>query len=494
MKPIHLIIIALTAMTLTVPGQNTINQYEYWFDENFSARTAVNVTPVSPFQVTTGIPTTGLPEGLHSFHIRFRDNNAKFSSAWSQYFHKVTAVIPSGANVVAYEYWYDNNFEGKVTQTLTPQGTVQVIAGIPAVSLSNGSHAFHIRFKDDQNTWTSVLSQFFLKIQAGSSPDKNIIAYEYWFDNNHAGKTFQTVTPQSGIQLITNIQASSLTNGLHLFHARFKDDRDAWSSAQSYFFQKISNPGVISNKIYGYRYWFDSDLASVHLVPVAPPQTPYLLIDSAIIPMIPDGDHTISFQFKDSVGRWSGAVTDTFNFTGPMVNRSISSHTIINGENSCIDALQTLTVGGNGTGFIVQGGGIANMVAGLKIKFLPNTKVQPGGSLHAYISPGSPYCLSPSPAPELKEDVNPETVLNKNPSMVIYPNPTNGNFTVQLNGIQEYSTAMLKIYTTMGLQILESTIRNGRSVNISLINYSPGIYLVKIFHHNEIFIGKVIRQ
>ncbi len=569
MKPIHLIILALTAMTLTVPGQNTINQYEYWFDGNFPARTVVNVTPVSPLQIATGIPTTGLSEGLHSSHIRYRDNNAKFSSACSQYFHKVPAVIPGGSNVVAYEYWFDNDFGGKVTQQLTPQGTVQVTAGIPAVSLSGGSHAFHIRFKDDhniwtsvlsqffykiplspvtnknviayeywfdnnyagkvsqsitpqqatqvvlaipsislaegmhsfhirfkddQNTWSSALSQFFLKIPTGSSNDKNIIAYEYWFDNNHAGKTFQSITPQSGIQLITNIQASSLTNGLHLFHIRFKDDRNSWSSAQSHFFQKISNPGVISNKIYGYRYWFDSDMALMHSVPVAPPQTPYHLIDSAIIPMIPDGNHTISFQFKDSVGRWSSAITDTFNFTGPIVNRSISSHTIVNGENSCIDALQTLTVGGNGSGFVVQGGGIANMVAGLNIKFLPNTKVQPGGYLHGYISPGSPYCLSPSPAPELKEDANPETVLNKNPSMVIYPNPTNGNFTVQFTGKQEFSTAIIKIYTMMGLQILESTIRNGTSMNISLINQSPGIYLVKVVHQNQIFIGKVIRQ
>jgi len=242
---------------------------------------------------------------------------------------------------------------GKVIQPLTPLGTVHVIAGIPAVSLSDGSHAFHIRFKDDQNTWSSAMSQFFLKIPTGSSPDNNIIAYEYWFDTNHAGKTFQTVAPQSCIQLITNIQASSLTNGLHLFHIRFKDDRNSWSSV----------------------------------------------------------------------------IKDTFNFTGPMVNRSISSHTVINGENTCIDALQILTVGGNGTGFIVQGGGIVNMVAGLKINFLPNTIVQPGGYLHAYISPGSPYCLPPSSEPEFKEDATPEVVLTKNSALVIYPNPTNGIFT-----------------------------------------------------------------
>lgn len=494
MKPIPLIIFALMiAMTLSVPGQNTINRYEYWFDDNFSGRVVVDVTPVSPFQVATGIPTTGLSVGLHSFHIRFRDNNKKFSSVCSQYFHKVPAIIPGGTHVVAYEYWYDNDIGGKVIQPLTLQGTVQVIAGIPAAALSDGTHAFHIRFKDDHNNWSSLMSQFFLKVTGGSSADKHIVAYEYWFDNNPAGKIYQAVPPQSGIQLITDIQASTLTNGLHLVHIRFKDELNEWSGLQSHFFQKLT-AGVISNKIYGYRYWFDSDLATLHMTPLTPPQTPYLLADSTVIPMIPDGNHTISFQFIDSTGIWSSAITDTFTFAGPIVNRTVSPHTIFNGESSCIDALETLTVGGNGTGFTVQAGGMVNLIAGLKLRLLPNTTVQQGGYLHGYLSPGSPYCLPPSSAPELKEASDPGKIVNVNASMVIYPNPTSGQFSVRLNCLQENSVATVKIYSAIGLQIYESTARNGRWSNISLSQYSPGIYLVQVIQGNEIFTGKVIRQ
>ncbi len=569
MKPIHLLFFALmTAMTLTVPGQNTIDRYEYWFDENFAGRTVVDVAPVSPLQVATGIPTAGLPAGLHAFHIRFRDANAKFSHACSQYFHKVPAILPGGAHVVAYEYWFDNNTAGKVTQVLTPQGTVQVVAGIPAVSLTDGVHAFHIRFKDDQNAWTGMLSQFFckqsvspvtgrnvvayeywfdnnytakitqtitpqnqveviaaisatsmdegmhalhirfkddqnswsglmsqffLKTQSGSTPEKHIIAYEYWFDNNLAGKTYQAVPPQSGLQLITDIQASTLTNGLHLIHIRFLDDMNAWSSEQSHFFQKIT-AGVISNKIYGYRYWFDSDLATLHPAPVTPPQSPCVIVDSVIIPMIPTGNHTISFQFWDSTGRWSSAVTDTFHFVGPIVNRTVSSYTIGNGETSCVDALEMLTVGGSGTGFTVQGGGAANLVAGLKIRFLPNTTVHPGGYLHGHISPSSPYCLPPSTAPVLKEVTSTAPVDAGNISMVIYPNPTNDQFTVRLTGMPGHTAATLKIFTAMGVQIHESTVVNGRWPNISLSQCGPGIYLVQVVQGSGIFTGKVIKQ
>lgn len=494
MKPIPLIIFALMmAMTLSVTGQNTINLYEYWFDDNFSGRTVVDVTSVSTLQVVTGIPTTGLSDGLHSFHIRVRDNNAKFSAVCSQYFHKVPAIIQGGTHMVAYEYWYDNDIGGKVTQPFTPQGTVQVIAGIPAVALSDGLHTFHIRFKDDQHNWNSLMSQFFIKVTGGSSPDKHIVAYEYWFDNNPAGKIFQGIPPQSGMQLVTDIQASSLTNGLHLVHIRFKDDLNEWSSAQSHFFQKIT-AGVISNKIYGYRYWFDTDLATLHMAPSTPPQTPYLLADSAIIPMIPDGNHTISFQFRDSTGIWSSAITDTFNFAGPIVNRTVSPYTIFSGESSCIDALEILTVGGNGTGFTVQAGAMANLIAGLKIRLLPNTTVQPGSYLHGYLSPGSPYCLPPSSAPELEEASDRGTIVTGNASMVIYPNPTSGQFSVRLTCLQENSVATIKIFSAIGLKIYESTARNGRWSNISLSQYSPGIYLVQVIQDNEIFTGKVIRQ
>ena len=45
--------------------------------------------------------------------------------------------------------------------------------------------------------------------------------YEYWFDNNYAGKVLQTVTAQSQVQLLTAIDGNSLANGLHVFHVKF---------------------------------------------------------------------------------------------------------------------------------------------------------------------------------------------------------------------------------------------------------------------------------
>jgi hypothetical protein len=134
------------------------------------------------------------------------------------------------------------------------------------------------------------------------------------------------------------------------------------------------------------------------------------------------------------------------------------------------------------------------MVAGQKIYYIPNTVVHSGGYLSGFISPGSPYCLDPAMPSVLKEQValvqeSPEKAFIK-----IYPNPTSGNFTLQLSGDSQNAIAKVQVYDLTGLQIFETEIRSAISLEISLINHCPGIYLVKMIWDNQIFTGKVIRQ
>ncbi|MDO9254670.1 MAG: T9SS type A sorting domain-containing protein [Bacteroidales bacterium] len=312
MKRHYLILIALASINLTIEAQNNINRYEFWFDNNFEGRTSVGITPLTTFQLVSNIPTIGLNEGMHSFHIRFKDKSAIYSQPLSQFFLKIPASSVTNRKIIAYEYWYDNNYAGKVTQSVIPQSTANMIDGISAVALGDGLHSFNIRFKDDQHMWSSVQSQFFHKIATGTTANKNIVAYEYWYDNNYAGRVTQTLAPQTSLQLVTNISASTLSEGLHLFHIRFKDDRKTWSSVQSQFFQKISNSGTLTNQLLVYRYWFDGNITSLRNVNISPPSNSSQLTATISTPILSTGDHTINFQFKDIAGRWSCATADTF--------------------------------------------------------------------------------------------------------------------------------------------------------------------------------------
>ena len=75
MKRISFFILTTFIFAIGLFAQNKINQYEYWFDTNFSGRTITSIAPVQNYQLNTAIQTTGLSTGLHTFHVRFKDEN-----------------------------------------------------------------------------------------------------------------------------------------------------------------------------------------------------------------------------------------------------------------------------------------------------------------------------------------------------------------------------------------------------------------------------------
>ncbi len=420
MKSIAIYLLITFAITIKLFGQNKINQYEYWFDTDFNSRVITFVAPVQNYQLNTAIQTTGLTTGLHTLHVRFKDENNKYSSTASSFFLKtnntatatnvmsayeywydgnyathVTGILPATQTVnfnqvlsttglttglhtvhfrfiddtgkwssvlsqffvkqnntgtpgavqlTYYQYWFDGNYSSSITTAMSGTQTEQLINNINAAALTNGLHTFHIRFKDNKEQWSSVLSQFFLKQgTTPSTPAPELIEYEYWFDSNYSA---HINSPMSGNQyetVLTGLDASSLTNGLHTLHIRFKDGSSKWSSVLSHFFVKTVATSVSNNLITAYRYWFDLNDAAMVTIPVAAQQQ--LNLNSSIsMVQIPKGTHTVHFQFKDTLGMWSSVTNDTlFKNSLPIAQFSANDSTFcdngtVNFDNLSIDA------------------------------------------------------------------------------------------------------------------------------------------------------------
>ena len=205
-------------------SQNTINQYEYWYDGNYTDKTTIAVSPESTLDLNQLISTTSLPFGLHIFNIRFKDSNGLYSAVNSQHFYKPLAALGATNKIVAYEYWFDNNYVGKISQATSPQTSLQLINDISTSNLLSGLHIFNIRFKDESGQWSAATSQHFYKPNFIFGTN-NITAYEYWFDNNYIKKTAQTAAPQNPLEIVSDINTDSLNSGLHIFNIRFKDER-----------------------------------------------------------------------------------------------------------------------------------------------------------------------------------------------------------------------------------------------------------------------------
>ena len=192
---------------------------------------------------------------------------------------------------------------------------------------------------------------------------------------------------------------------------------------------------------------------------------------------------------------------DTVNVTVTQVNPLVDilplkNITIPAGQFSCYNALQTITVAGDGTTFIVENGGNAQMVAGHKITLLPGTKGNHGSYLHAYISRNGAYCCNYIPPVKAASDVASiiDLLVVDKSFFKVYPNPTSGTFTLELNGIKDGSKVSVEIYGILGERILKSDLYGSKQHVFDLSAKQHGIYLIRVMSGDETGMTKIIKQ
>jgi PKD repeat protein len=292
---------------------NNLVAYEYWFDNDYTSVQTVNTPVQEQVNINELITTPSLTSGIHTFNIRFKDEAGLWSSVVSQFFYKIPESISSTTNnLVAYEYWFDNDYTSVQTVNTPVQEQVNINELITTPSLTSGIHTFNIRFKDEAGLWSSVVSQFFYKIpETISSTTNNLVAYEYWFDNDYASAQTVNTPVQEQVNINELIQTSVLNNGIHTFNIRFKDEGELWSSVVSQFFYKVPEIDATNNLITAYRYWLNDDFSEATFVQLITPVNQLNINENLDFTMIPKDTYTIHFQFKDSLGLWSSVTTDT---------------------------------------------------------------------------------------------------------------------------------------------------------------------------------------
>ncbi len=182
---------------------------------------------------------------------------------------------------------------------------------ISTSGLKEGINILNFRSFDNSGKYSGILSHFFYKtLQLENNPGPEIVAYEYWLDNDYANAVLVNTPVQQQVNINELISMSSLNNGVHNFNIRFKDNADLWSSILSQFFYKTPGQIVTQNMITGYRYWFDNDFANAVNLSLIPGQQ-INLVDKLDLTQLSKGSHEINFQFKDTFGKWSVVVVDT---------------------------------------------------------------------------------------------------------------------------------------------------------------------------------------
>jgi hypothetical protein len=459
-------------------GQNNVAGYEYWFDNNYSGKVHTVVAPVPQLTVNSNVATSGLESGIHTLNIRSWDSNGLFSSTLSGFFYKVPNQAIFDRKIVAYEYWFDNDYANKVSQTATNQETFSLNTTVVPSALASGIHTFNIRFKDNTGFSSSTLSSFFYKVPEQATFDRKIVAYEYWLDNDYANKVSQNATNQETFSLNTTVVPSALASGIHTFNIRFKDNTGLSSSTLSSFFYKVPEQATFDRKIVAYEYWFDNDYANKVSQNATNLET-FTLNESIVPNLLANGIHTFSIRFKDNTGFSSSALSSFFykNQNGISILKNIVAYEYWFNDDYTNVTSKSITpseIANINTFVIPESAGLG---AG---NHLMNIRFKDDSGLWSSIATDE-FGLTPLGI----ED------RSKLENVVLYPNPTNKMITIDL--ATNYEDIKLVLYDMYGRLLKQQSFENTKSFEFEL-NEAAGVYLINITSNNKQASFRVIKK
>ena len=241
MKKILNIIVCLL-LSLSVFAQNNLIEYEYWINDNYSAKYSQTITPTETFRLQTTIPCQNLETGIHTLNVRFKGRNDTiqyWSSVVSSHFYKMPELAEN--KIVAYEYWLDDQYSNRTQETVTASSTIHLSQSIEFENLETGIHAFHIRFKDQKGTWSSVASQHFYKMP--ELAESKMVLYEYWFNGDYESRIVKSINNEQTFILLDSLDVSSVTESTNTISYRFKDNTGLWSSTtnSTFYLKSVAN-------------------------------------------------------------------------------------------------------------------------------------------------------------------------------------------------------------------------------------------------------------
>ncbi|MDP1623731.1 MAG: GEVED domain-containing protein [Bacteroidales bacterium] len=213
----------------------------------------------------------------------------------------------------------------------------------------------------------------------------------------------------------------------------------------------------------------------------------------------PTVNTTYYVEAFDGVFNVSSSVAVTVTQVNPLVEiLPLNNITIPAGQSNCYNATIRITTAGNGTTFVVQNGGRAQLIAGQNIRMMPGTRGMIGSWLKAKITTTGEFCCSTG-LPPVQSAMSGELTgirpANDKSFYKVYPNPTTGTFTLELSGPAETSKVSVEIYSIMGERILKKEMYGVKQQIFDLSGKLHGIYLIRIMNEEgEMGLTKIIKD
>jgi hypothetical protein len=221
-----------------------IQGYEYWFDKDNNGKVSVSVSNVDSLNLSATIQTSQLTNGIHNLYYRFKDTKGNWSSTVSSAFLKVPLADDSGKEICRYEYWFDQNYNAKVSNLITASEIVLIDRTIDINALTIGLHTLNIRFANKAGEWSAVSSDYFTKQL--TTDNKSVISFIKLYPNPFTDKLCVSgLSENSTIRVFDlngktvlnqrinsneSVNTSSLPSGNYIIKLSLKTDELEWKA------------------------------------------------------------------------------------------------------------------------------------------------------------------------------------------------------------------------------------------------------------------------
>jgi PKD repeat protein len=145
-------------------GLTAIYAYEYWFDNDYANHISNSFSNVSQFDLNTLINSGSMSTGVHTFHIRFHQDNGNWTSVLSKRFYSFPHNGTLTDVITAYRYYY-NNIGGLIKVNLpAPSNQAAIISRLATRNYTHpDTNILHIQFKDTLQYWSCIITDTFTR-------------------------------------------------------------------------------------------------------------------------------------------------------------------------------------------------------------------------------------------------------------------------------------------------------------------------------------------
>jgi hypothetical protein len=206
-----------------------INLVEYWFNNDFTEKTTLDITMNADDEtdIIIPFPDNGTNELYETIYFRFSDSFGRWSPVVST---QMLNNNDSTIGLVQLEYWFDQNFSQKILIPVTAANNSYGILQIQEADVAwpDDAQIIYYRFKSKYNQWTAILSS---DKDLMFNENDRILSMEYWFDDGFSNRgivNIQTNETSEGILLMQQAEVSWQGSAANI-HYRFLSKAGRWS-------------------------------------------------------------------------------------------------------------------------------------------------------------------------------------------------------------------------------------------------------------------------